>query len=111
MDKSAQYQHIIEQLLEEMAARPYANTTAIEKQVIADPKRHHYQLVNVGWHRSRFVFNPLLHFDLKGNQVWIQQNDTELEIGDELVMRGVDPKDIVFGFIPENERDLVRLTV
>jgi hypothetical protein len=35
----------------------------------------------------------------------------ELEIGDNLFMQGIDSEDIIFGFIPENERDLVRLTV
>jgi hypothetical protein len=79
----------------------------LKTEVVADSIRHHYQLVTIGWHRARFVINPLLHFDLKENQVWIQQNDTGLEIGDELVRRGVDPQDIVFGFIPEHERDLL----
>jgi serine/threonine protein kinase len=110
MDKIAQYQHIIIGLLEEMATRPYANATAIEKQVLTDLKHNHFQLINIGWHRAHFVFNPLLHFDIKEDKIWIQQNGTELEIGDELVARGVAPEDIVFGFIPENERALLRLS-
>ena len=110
MDKTNHYQSIIIELLEELAARPYSNTTSIEKQVITDLNRHHYQLVNIGWHRTQFVYSPLLHFDIKEGKVWIQQNGTELEIGDELVKRGVAAEDIVFGFIPEKERDLIRLS-
>ena len=109
MDKIINYQEVVITLLEELAARPYDNTTTIEKQVITDLKRHHYQLINVGWHRAHFVYSPLLHFDIKEGKVWIQQNSTELEIGDELVRRGISPDDIVFGFIPEKERFLMHL--
>ncbi|MFN4255205.1 MAG: XisI protein [Saprospiraceae bacterium] len=109
MDKIESYQKILTQLLEEIAARPYANAPEIEQQILIDFQRKHFQLINIGWHRGRYIFNPLLHFDLRDGKVWVQQNDTELEIGDELAARGIAPTDIVFGFIPENERDLVKI--
>ena len=111
MDKIAVYQKFIINLLEEIAARPYGNAPEIEQQVIADLQRNHFQLINVGWHRGRFIFSPLLHFDIRDGKIWVQHNDTEIEIGDELVARGVDHKDVVFGFIPENERSLVKIAI
>ena len=108
MDKVNQYQQVIVGLLEELAARPYANAPGIERQVITDFVHHHYQLIDVGWHRGRFSFNPLLHFDIRDGKIWVQQNDTEIEIGDELVARGVRAKDILFGFLPEEDRQLVK---
>lgn len=111
MDKLNRYQNILVGLLEEIAQRPYANTTDISKQVVADTLRHHYQLINIGWHKGRFVYAPLLHFDLLNNKVWVQQNGTELEIGDELVERGIEKSDIVLGFIPKEERALTGFAV
>ena len=108
MDKITRYQNIVIGLMEEVASKPYANAPEIEQQVIADTQRHHYQLINIGWHRGHFVFRPLLHFDIKDGKIWVQQNDTEIEIGDELVERGVRAKDIVFGFLPAEDRALVK---
>lgn len=111
MDKVIRYQNVIISLLEELAAHPYANAPGIERQVVTDSVHHHYQLLNVGWHRGRFAYSPLLHFDLRDGKVWVQQNGTELEIADELIARGVQAEDIVLGFVPEAERDLVKFAV
>ncbi len=108
MDKIGAYQAIITNFLEEIAARPYANAPHIERQVVTDFIHHHYQLINVGWHRGRFAYSVLLHFDIRDGKVWVQQNGTEIEIADELIARGILPADIVLGFIPEAERALVK---
>jgi len=108
MDKIVQYQEIIVKFLEELAARPYANAPGIERQVVTDSAHHHYQLINIGWHKGRFIYSPLLHFDIRDEKVWVQQNGTELEIADELILRGVLAKDVVLGFIPEPERVLMK---
>ena len=110
MEKIKSYQKVIVGLLEELAAQPYANAPGIERQVLADVSRHHYQLISIGWHKGIYTFNPLLHFDIKDNKIWVQQNDTEIEIGDELVERGVRAKDIVFGFLPAEDRALVKFS-
>jgi hypothetical protein len=111
MDKMKKYQKTIVGLLEELAAHSYANAPGIQRQVIADPVHHHYQLISIGWHKGIYHFNPLLHFDLRNGKIWVQQNDTEIEIGDELIARGVSPKDIVLGFLPEQDRALVKFAV
>ncbi len=111
MDKVAQYQAIVTDFLEQLAARPYANAPDIERQVVTDFVHNHYQLINVGWHGAHFAYSVLLHFDIRDGKVWVQQNGTELEIADELIARGVSATDIVLGFIPEAERSLVKFAV
>lgn len=103
MDKVKEYQDIIIAFLEEYAAIPYANST-IEKQVIADRQRNHFQLVAVGWEGDRFDHSTIFHFDIKDGKVWIQQNWTELQIGDELVARGIPATNIILGFQPPYAR-------
>lgn len=111
MDKIKNYSKIIIALLEELSAKRYANAPSIERLVLADETRHHYQLIDIGWQKGIYIFNPLLHFDIRDGKVWVQQNDTEIEIGDELIARGVSPKDVVLGFLPEQDRALVRFAV
>jgi hypothetical protein len=98
MDKIIKYQDIIEQFLEEESAIPYANQD-INREVLADRKRNHFQLFFIGWEGNKFHHDIIFHFDIKPNgKVWIQQNNSELQIADELINRGISIDDIVLGF-------------
>jgi XisI protein len=98
MDKIIKYQDILEQFLEEEATIEYANQN-IERQVLADRKRNHFQLFSIGWDNDKFHHDIILHFDIQTTgKVWIQQNNTELQVADELITRGISRNDIVLGF-------------
>lgn len=98
MDKIVKYQDILEQFLEEEAAIPYAHQD-LEREVLVDRKRNHFQLFVTGWENNKFYHNIIFHFDIKNQgKIWIQQNNTELQIADELINRGIAHEDIVLGF-------------
>ncbi|MFN0034494.1 MAG: XisI protein [Saprospiraceae bacterium] len=97
MDKVKKYQQIIETLLEEYAAQMSQGNDGPESQVVADHKRHHYQLFTVGWEDNRYVQFPVFHFDIREEKVWIQANNTDMLIGQELIERGIPKSDIVLG--------------
>jgi XisI protein len=52
----------------------------------------------VGWQNNRRVYGGRVHLDIKDGKIWIQQNNTEREIAEELVGMGVPKSDIVIGF-------------
>lgn len=104
MDKVAAYQDTLRTFLSECAATPYALQPGLKKQVIADTTGNHFQLMSVGWDRDVFTCHIVLHFDIVGGKVWIQQNNTEMLVADELVQRGVPQSDIVLGFQPPYAR-------
>ena len=108
MDKSLKYRRILVGFLEECAATPYAKQPDLKKQVVIDTKRHHYQLLSVGWFKETFACDIIFHFDIVEDKVWIQQNNTELQIADELIERGIKASDIVIGFYPPEARELVK---
>ena len=97
MDKVEKYQKVLERLLEDYAAQMSSSRGPVENQVICDPKRHHYQLFNVGWENDRHVQYPVFHFDIREGKVWIQVNNTDLLVGEELTRRGIPKTDIVLG--------------
>jgi hypothetical protein len=107
MDKTVKYQEIIIATLKEYGAiKP---TTNIRKEVIIDREHNHFQLLSVGWHNGKFTYTISFHFDLIDEKIWIQQNNTDVLIADELIERGVNASDIVLGFLPEEVRHLVPL--
>ncbi|GAA6624084.1 hypothetical protein NUACC26_099090 [Scytonema sp. NUACC26] len=66
-----------------------------------DVLHDHYQLLRMGWTNShKRVFNPILHLDIIEGKVWIQENRTDIDIGEELFSRGVPKSDIVLGLHP-----------
>lgn len=55
--------------------------------------------------QKRLKSLTLLHLEIKGDKIWIQQNWTELQIAQELVKRGVPAEQIVLGSLPEYMRE------
>lgn len=107
MDKLKIYQNILTELLEEYqkylakAKIGYYDNTV--KHII-DLKNNHFQLLIVGWKDGKFNFSPLFHFDIIDDKVWLQQNNTEFLLTDELMDKGIKKEDIVLGFLNERER-------
>lgn len=98
MDKVKTYQNIIVTLLEEYAAIPPSYPTALRDELIIDTQRNHFQLLTVGWEGDHFVHEAIFHLDIIDSKVWIQQNNSEAKLTDELIERGVAKSDIVLGF-------------
>ncbi|MEY4538657.1 MAG: hypothetical protein RLZZ306_414 [Bacteroidota bacterium] len=104
-DKIAKYQKILIDFLTKQASYRIANSQ-LENQLIIDKENHHYQLLRVGFRDGRFVHACPFHFDIKNGKIWIQQNRTDIEVGEVFQEMGVPASDIVIGFLSENYRAL-----
>ncbi len=102
-EKIIKYQRIILDFLEKQAQYRVANTD-LENQIVVDSSNHHYQLLRVGFRNNRFVHACPFHFDIKNEKIWIQQNRTDIDVGEEFRLLGVPKSDIVIGFLPEKYR-------
>ena len=51
----------------------------IDNELIFDTIHDHYQLMYVGWNDLKRVYYSIIHFDIKDNKIWIQQNTTETD--------------------------------
>lgn len=111
MDKITSYQEIISDILKRYGAIKKTLMPDVKAQVIIDKENNHYQLLSVGWHRNRFVHSTAFHFDIVNGKIWLQQNNTDVDITEELMERGVPREDIVLGFIPENVRAYTNFAV
>ena len=100
MDKITKYQRIITELLEEFAAIPPSYPTNLKDEIVVDTQRNHFQLITMGWENGSFVHDTVFHLDIIDGQVWIQQNNSEANLLEELVEKGVSKSDIVIGFHP-----------
>lgn len=99
LEKTQIYQTKIKQLLQQYAAHKPSHGD-IEIQTIFDVEHDHYQVVAIGWDRDERVYGCSIHLDIKNDKIWIQINNTELDIGQDLIALNVPKEDIVVGFQP-----------
>ncbi len=104
MDKTIKYSNIITDLLREYERTSNGGKSTVKTIFIRDVEGHHYVLKNVGWQENRYIHGCLIHFDIIDGKVWVQENNTEIEIGEELVERGIVREDIVAGLIHPDAR-------
>ncbi len=102
-DKVAQYRQCVRQLLTSYAQGKSAQGE-IEVQLLFDTEHDHYQLVDLGWVGHRRIYTCLMHLDIKQGKVWIQHNQTDELIAEQLVKLGVDRHDIILGLQPPYAR-------
>lgn len=97
MDKIERYREIIERILSEYAAIPYAYGE-IKSEPVFDHQRDSYLLVNVGWHKGRRMHGCLVHIDIIDGKIWIHRDGTEDGIAADLEREAIPKSDIVLAF-------------
>jgi hypothetical protein len=103
MDKLAKYRECVKSLLTRYGNEDVAESE-VEIQLIFDDKHDHYQSMNVGWKGLKRVYRCIIHFDIKDEKIWLQQNLTDQNPVQELVAMGVAREDIVLGLQPAYKR-------
>lgn len=103
MDFLEKYRTIVKNLLKEYAQIPELEES-VENQLIFDEKNDHYLLISQGWCNQKRIHYCVIHIDIIDGQVWIQANNTERLIAEELVAAGIEPPQIVLGLQPPEVR-------
>jgi hypothetical protein len=103
MDKLTKYRDYIQKLLTQYASNDISDNE-VEVQLIFDTERDHYQWMNIGWQQLNRVYRCVMHFDIKDEKIWLQQNLTDQNPAEELVEMGVPKEDIVLGLQPPYKR-------
>ncbi|MFH7028758.1 MAG: XisI protein [Heteroscytonema crispum UTEX LB 1556] len=76
----------------------------VQNETIFDSENDRYMLISLGWSKERRVHYCVMHIDIIDSQIWIQANNTDRLIAEELVVAGIPPKSIVLGLQPPEVR-------
>jgi hypothetical protein len=98
-NKLNSYRQIIEQTLTEIADYIPQDSQAPHKTIF-DCNSDSYALVEVGWTDKERVHQFIVHVEISDGKVWIQADNTDLNITRELERAGIPKSDIVLGFQP-----------
>ena len=85
----------------------------VETLVIADAEHDRFGLFRCGWRAGTGdrVSTTVFLARIKGGKVWIEEDNTDLTLADELVRAGVPKGDIVLAFQPPELRHLTEFAV
>jgi len=105
--KIGKYQKNLSVYIEGLA-HEYNNALGNEMtyQPIIDTKHNHFQLVIMGWVGNKFIYEVLIHLDIhpETGNIWVQQNNTEILIDEDLEGYDIPKKHFVLGFRPASVR-------
>jgi XisI protein len=97
MDRLNYYRQCLRQFLTDYA-NARSGEAGMEIQLIFDTEHDHYLLLRAGWDQKRRVHSCIFHFDIKEGKIWLQENNTDIDVGDELEAMGISKQEIVVGF-------------
>jgi hypothetical protein len=104
MDTVNRYREIVKKVLLPLTERRYSGLD-VANQAIFDGQSDRYLIMTIGWQKPfHRIARCLVQLDLINGKIWIQQDNTEEGIADELEAEGVPRSDIVLAFHPENDR-------
>lgn len=83
----------------------------VQLELVLDCDRNRYLLIETGWDNGHRVYGSLLHIDIIDDQLWIQQDNTEDGIVEDLVAAGIPPERIVQAFKVPVQRSQIEFAV
>jgi len=104
-DKLNRYREIIKRILTDTARYLPQDEQAPHKTVF-DADADSYAIVAVGWDSGKRVHQFIIHLEIINGKVWLQADNTDLVIADDLERAGIPKNDIVLGFHPPHIRPL-----
>jgi XisI protein len=99
MDRVNQYRQAIQTFLHDYVTSRLAQSGQDTKiEAIFDTDNDRYLVLDIGWDGSRRIHNCIFHFDIKDGKIWIQENNTDIEVDEELEAMGITKTELVIGF-------------
>ena len=57
------------------------------------------------------ILSDIIHLQIKGNKVWVHEDNTDLGIAEVIAKEGIPKSKIVLGFLPTHSREVSEYAV
>lgn len=110
MDNLEKYRQIICKILTPYINISYSNVK-IRNRAAFDKETDQYLIISEGWNKQEHLHSCLIHLEIINHKIWIQCDNTEDGIANELVAAGIPKSDIVLAFHPPDVRQFTEFAV
>ncbi|MCP5500982.1 MAG: XisI protein [Leptospiraceae bacterium] len=111
MERLEKFRNAIIEILNSHKQGNYTEKVDVETQIWIDKENDHYQLLCIGWEDDEQIYFTIMHFDIKGDKIWIQRNTSDIPVDLELLKLGISKEDIVLGLQPPSYRKFTEYAV
>ncbi|MBW4595104.1 MAG: XisI protein [Brasilonema angustatum HA4187-MV1] len=116
MDILSQYRSIIQETIKkyyDLTNSQPVNTTEskISDRLILDEQRHQYLWLRCGWDDKKRVQHIILYLQIQNGKIWVEEDNTDLGIVDDLLAAGIPKTDIILGFHHPSKRALTEFAI
>ena len=99
------YRETIKRLLRERECLALPSLPpGLEVTCLFDDGSGQYALLTIGWMQGERVSGTTLLLRLKDGKIWIEEDETDAPIAEDLVQVGIPHQDIILGFQPPEMR-------
>ncbi len=96
MDTRLSYPATIRAILRDYAE--YCRQGGVTLRKLFDDEHKSYMLLKIDWQDKKYIHRSPIHMEVIDGKIWIQHDDTEDGVADDLLRAGVPREDIVLGF-------------
>ncbi|MEM6397270.1 MAG: element excision factor XisI family protein [Bacteroidota bacterium] len=108
MDKMNRNLDIIKSYFREVLDYLPSNADGLKTYLLVDDG--HFVLLNHGHHNGKWYHAVLVHVELKNNgEVWLLKDNTDLDVGNEIIKRGLNQEELILGWLDEKTREAMKL--
>jgi hypothetical protein len=110
-DTLNQWRRTIKRILSDLAAIPFPEVVTMTAKTVFDETADVYLVIVEGWQGVRRLHGCLVHVDIKGDKIWVQQDGTEDGVVADLQAAGIPKECIVLGFKSPQSRSHTQFAV
>ena len=105
------WRQTIKKILTDLAAIPFPEVVTMNAKTVFDETADVYLIVVEGWQEVRRLHGCLVHVEIKGDKIWVQQDGTEDGVVTDLLAAGIPKENIVLGFKSPQSRAYTNFAV
>ena len=80
------------------------HTKDVQYEFVFDTANNQYQVYMQGWRGNQRLYGTLIHIAIRNGLIWLEENNTEIEVADQFLSFGVPKDKIVLSFHPPAHR-------
>ena len=111
MEKLEKYKDIIQKEFEYRTNIKQSLPPTMDCRFIMNPNRTEFILLKLGWSKGNYRHYIIFHVSIKDGKVWVNQDNTDIGIADDLVYEGIPKSDIVLGYYEKHIRATTEFAV
>ncbi|MBE9007261.1 XisI protein [Fortiea sp. LEGE XX443] len=124
MDTLTDYRNIIQEIIKKyynltnsQSAKTTDSTISdrtspnITDRLILDAERDQYLWLRCGWDGKKRVQYIVLYLQIQNGKIWVEEDNTDLGIVDDLLAAGIPKTDIILGFQHPSKRAFTEFAI